>query len=248
MTGATLIPVEPRNRKYLTLEDIRERAIISDSPQLCPTKIISIENTCNGLVMPVAEIRRISAFARQHGIRMHLDGTRIWDAAASGAGTIPDFTREFDTATLCFSKGVGAPIGSMLVGSKHTISQARRVRQSIGGGLHQMGLLATMARTALKHTFVDGNDGRKSLIARSHGMAMRIAELWLRSGGKLLGPTETCMVFLDIKDSGLTVTELEKLAFEHGLLIKLQRLVIHYRQCSQDNSRGNTADVRHRDI
>lgn len=93
-----------------------------------------------------------------------------------------------------------------------------------------MGLVATMARVALKHAFGDSNDGKNSLIARSHGMATRIAKLWLRSGGKLLGPTESCMVFLDIKDAEISVTELEILALEHGLVIKLQRLVVHYRQ------------------
>lgn len=230
LTGATIIPVEPQNGMYLTLEDIRDKVILDDYVQFCPTRVIALENTLNGLVVPVEEIRRIAAFAREHGIKMHLDGARIFDAVVAGGGTLPDFTREFDTVTMCFSKGLGAPLGSMLVGSKSTIAQARKIRQSIGGGMHGAGILTAMARVAFHDTFGGAIDGKGSLLAQAQRYAKRLADFWLQSGGKLLGPTQTCMVFLDLKAADLSRSTLEKMAQEHGVIIKNERLVVHYRQ------------------
>ncbi|MCV5132627.1 threonine aldolase family protein, partial [Escherichia coli] len=86
-------------------------------------------------IMPLSEVRRLSAFARAHGGKMHCDGVCLWEAVASGAGSLAEFAKCFDTISLCFSKGLGAPIGSMLVGPKDVIKHARWVRKSIGGGL-----------------------------------------------------------------------------------------------------------------
>jgi threonine aldolase len=230
LTGAMLQTVEPRNGKYLTLEDIQEHAVLDDYVQYAPTRVIALENTLNGLVTPLEEVRKISKWTRENGLKLHLDGARLFDAVATGAGTLPEYTREFDTVTMCFSKGLGAPLGSVLVGSKEIIARARKVRQSIGGGFHQAGILTAMARVALKETFGEGIDGRDSLIARSHLRAKHITECWVKSGGKLLGPTETNMVWLDIKAARLPRKELEKMAAEQGLVIKAERLVVHYRK------------------
>ena len=243
MTGAMLQTVEPKNRKYLTVEDVKEHAVLDDYIQFAPTKVIALENTLNGVVTPLEEIRKMSAFARENGVKMHLDGARIFEAVATGAGTLPEFTREFDTVVMCFEKGLGAPLGSILVGSKKTIAQARKVRQSIGGGFHQAGMLTAMARVALKQTFGDGVDGKDSLIARSHQNALRITDLWTRSGGKLLGSTETCMVWLDLKAARLQRKELERMASEYGLLIKNERLVVHYRESFLVDSHTSEADT-----
>jgi threonine aldolase len=232
LTGASIQPVDARNGKYLTLEDIKEKAILDDYVQYSPTKVISVENTLNGLVMPLEEVRRISTWARQHGIKMHLDGARLWDAVVSGGGSLLEYAQEFDTVNLCFSKGLGAPLGSILIGSKKTVAQARKVRQSIGGGMHQASVLTAMAQVSVRDTFGEGASGKGSLLARSHRNAKYIAELWVGSGGKLLGPTETCMVFLNIKDAGLTRNKLEEMSAEHGLVIKNERLVVHYRTSS----------------
>lgn len=247
LTGASIQPVEASNGKYLTLEDIKEKAVLDDYIQHSPTKVISLENTLWGLVMPLEEVRRISAFAREHGIKMHLDGARLWDAVVSGAGSLLEYAREFDTVNLCFSKGLGAPLGSVLVGSKQTIARARQVRQSIGGGMHQAGVLTSMARVAFRETFGDG--GKSSLLARSHRNAKHVADLWQRCGGKLLGPAETCMVFIDLKSAGTSVGDFIKLASEHGLVVSNQRLVVHYRKYSTlAISVLGCADICNRDI
>lgn len=243
LSGASIQPVEPRNGKYLTLEDIQAKIVLDEYVQYAPTRVIALENTLNGLVMPLDEVRRISAFAHQNGVKMHLDGARLWDAVVSGAGTLKEYAREFDTVNLCFSKGLGAPLGSMLVGSKQTIAVARKVRQSIGGGMHQAGIITAMARVSVRDTFGDGVDGKNSLLAQGHHKAKRIADLWVRSGGKLLGPTETCMVFLDIKDAGLSKDELISMAEEHGLKLAHLRLVVHYRMYFSEGTRCVT-DLR----
>lgn len=230
LTGASIQPVEASNGLYLTLEDIKQKLVLDDYVQFAPTRVIALENTLNELVMPLDEVRRISAFARQNGVKMHLDGARLWNAVVSGAGTITEYAREFDTVNLCFSKGLGAPLGSILVGSKKTIAQARKVRQSIGGGMHQSGIITAMARVSVRDTFGEGPGGRNSLLAHTHRNAKRIANHWLRSGGKLLSPTETCMVYLDIKDAGLSRSALVNMANEHGLKLANQRLVVHYRR------------------
>ncbi len=230
LTGATIISVEPKNGKYLTLEDIKEKVVLGNYIQHCPTRVISLENTLYGLIMPLEEIRKISSFARQHGIKMHLDGARIYDAVVAGAGTLPEFTREFDTATMCFSKGLGAPLGSILVGSKSTIAQARWARQSIGGGMHGAGVLTAMAQVAFRDTFGGGIDGKGSLLARAHQNAKKLADFWMQCGGKLLGPTETCQVFLDLEHARLPVEDLVKMSADHGVKIMNQRLMVHYRK------------------
>ena len=94
--------VIPRNGVYLTLEDVKANVVFEDGDlHSCPTRVISLENTLNGMVMPFEEAERISKFAREHGIIMHLDGARLWEAVAAGAGTLPDFCALFDTVSLC---------------------------------------------------------------------------------------------------------------------------------------------------
>ncbi len=117
-TGAMVNGVVPLNGVYLTLEDIEENVIRSTSVVACPTKVISLENTLRGTIMPLKKVQRISDFARKHGIKMHLDGARLWEAVAAGSGSLSDYGACFDSMTLCYLKGLGAPVGSILVGSK----------------------------------------------------------------------------------------------------------------------------------
>lgn len=248
LTGASLQPVVASNNKYLTLEDIKAKAILDDYVQYSPTRVISLENTLNGLIMPLAEVRRISAWAHENGLKMHLDGARLWDAVVAGGGSLLEYAQEFDTVNLCFSKGLGAPLGSILVGSKNTIAVARKVRQSIGGGMHQAGVLTAMARVAVRTTFGAGVDGKGSLLAQSHKNAKHIADLWVSLGGKLLGPTETCMVFLDIKAAGISREKLEELSAANGLVIKNERLVVHYRKSFRLRFEGPLTDLFGRNL
>ncbi|KFA63990.1 hypothetical protein S40285_05494 [Stachybotrys chlorohalonatus IBT 40285] len=228
LTGAHVKTVVPSNARYLTLEDIEKSVVLSDDVHACPTRVISLENTLNGVIMPLVEARRIAAFARAHGIRLHCDGARLWEAVASGAGALPDFCRLFDTVSLCFSKGLGAPVGSVLVGSASTLRHARWVRKSIGGGLRQPGLLTAAARVAVDQTFGTSPDGQQGLLRLSHDVAKKVEALWTARGGRLVHPVETNMCWLDLDAAGCSAQRFEELGREQGLTIAGNRLVTHY--------------------
>jgi len=172
LCGALIKPVTPANGAYVTLEDVKRQCVISEDIHACPTKLISLENTLAGIVLPLAECQRISAWAREHGILMHLDGARLWEAVAAGAGSLKDYCACFDSVSLCFSKGLGAPIGSIIVGTKIFRERARWIRKSIGGGLRQAGVVTAAARVAVEDTFLGGKLGA------SHDRARQIARMW----------------------------------------------------------------------
>ncbi|KAK0731517.1 pyridoxal phosphate-dependent transferase [Lasiosphaeris hirsuta] len=228
LTGATLKPVVPKNGIYLTLEDVKANAYLDDDVHTCPTRVISLENTLNGMIMPLEEVKRISAFAHEHDIKLHCDGARLWEAVASGAGSLAEFASYFDTVSLCFSKGLGAPIGSILVGTKALIKHARWVRKSIGGGLRQPGLVTAPARVAIDETFGKGPNGEGGLLRGTHVLAKEVAKIWTDLGGKLEYPVHTNMVWLDLNDAKCPGARIEELGKEVGLRFMENRLVIHF--------------------
>jgi threonine aldolase len=228
LSGAMVKGVVPSNGVYLTLEDIKKNVVLGEEIHGAPTRVISLENTLGGTIMPLSEVKRISAFAKEYDIKMHLDGARIWEAVIAGAGSLPEFCQEFDSVSLCFSKGLGAPVGSILVGKKAFIKHARWVRKSIGGGLRQPGVVTAAARVAVDETFGTGPNGEGGLLKGSHVMAKRIADLWVGLGGKLGKPTETNMVWFDLEAAGWADDGFDELGKECGLKLMGGRLVVHY--------------------
>ncbi|KAI0172063.1 pyridoxal phosphate-dependent transferase [Hypoxylon sp. FL1284] len=228
LSGAMTTPVAPQNGRHLTLEDVSAHAVLDDDVHGCPTRVISLENSLNGGMLPEPECARIAAFAREHGIRVHCDGARLWEAVASGAGSLRAFCRHFDTVSLCFSKGLGAPIGSIIVGPRDLIRHARWVRKSIGGGLRQSGVVAAAARVAVDVTFGRGPDGEGGLLRASHATARRVAGLWEKIGGRLLQPVETNMLWLDLASVGTDADRFARLGRDAGLRLSGGRIVTHY--------------------
>lgn len=228
LSGAMTQPITPKNGIYLTLEDIKAHAVLSDDVHACPTRVISLENTLNGMIMPLEEVRRIGAFAREHDIKMHCDGARLWEAVASGAGTLPEFCEPFDTVTLCFSKGLGAPVGSIILGEAKTIKHSRWVRKSIGGGLRQPGLLTAAARVAVDETFGKTVDGQGGWLRATHQTAKKVEAEWTKRGGKLVHPADTNMCWLDLEAAGCSNARFVELGTAAGLTINGGRLVTHY--------------------
>lgn len=220
--------VVPSNGVYLTLEDVKKNVVLGDEIHSCPTKVISLENTLGGTIMPLSEVKLISAFARENDIKLHLDGARIWEAVVAGAGSLPEYTSLFDSASLCFSKGLGAPVGSILVGKTKFIKHARWIRKSIGGGLRQPGVVTAAARVAVDETFGKGPNGEGGLLKKSHETARKIAMLWTQLGGKLGKPTETNMVWFDLDDIGVSGEEFSAVGKKYGLKVLGGRLVVHY--------------------
>ncbi|KAI9764640.1 MAG: hypothetical protein M1840_008137 [Geoglossum simile] len=228
LSGALIKGIAPKNGRYLTLEDIENHVVLSEDVHDCPTRVISLENTLGGSITPLAETKRISAFARQHNLKLHLDGARLWEAVAAGAGTLPEYTSLFDSVSLCFSKGLGAPIGSILVGSEPFIKHARWVRKSLGGGLRQSGVITAAARVAVDETFGLGPTGEGGLLRGTHKKASLIAEKWVSRGGKLQKPVETNMVWLDLGPLGISTEDLVRLGEKNGVRMFGERLVVHY--------------------
>ncbi|KAH8652035.1 pyridoxal phosphate-dependent transferase [Xylariales sp. PMI_506] len=229
-TGAIPQLVQPSNGQYLTLEDVMEHIKIEPANQkvhMCPTRVISLENTLRGMVQPLIEARRISDFAHQNGVLVHIDGARLWEVVAGGHGSLQDYCSVADTVTMCFSKGLGAPAGAVVVGSEEVIRHARWIRQSIGGSIRQPGLLAAAAHVAVKETFEKGK------LSRTHKVAADIAAFWEACGGKLLHPTHTNMVWLDFSGLDFTLQDMVKMASTKSILVHRDRLVVHYQICDE---------------
>ena len=136
-----------------------------------PTKLICLENTVNkagGVVYPLEKILAIAEVARQHSLKLHLDGARLWNASAASDVREAEYAAPFDTVSVCLSKGLGAPVGSALAGSKDLIQQAHRYRKLFGGGMRQVGILAAAGLYALEH--------HRPRLAEDHQKARRLAE------------------------------------------------------------------------
>jgi threonine aldolase len=198
-------------------------------PYLVSTAAIAVENTHNfggGTVQPITEIEKLSTQARARGIAMHLDGARIWNAHIATGTPLHEFGRHFDTISVCLSKGLGAPIGSISLGSKELIGQARIWRKRYGAGMRQVGLMAAAGHYAL--------DNNLERLANDHRRAKKIAVALSAHDSSLIDPAtvETNIVGLDLSQCGITAAELAERARSAGLLIgalgkTYARLVTH---------------------
>ena len=234
LTGAMIQALMPANNLYLTLEEIKSRATISDDVAKAPTRVISLENTAHGAIAPLAEMQRISAWAREHDIRLHLDGARLFEVVAAGAGTMRDFCTLFDMVTIDFSKNLGAPIGTLVLGSHARVTRARRVRKAIGGGLRPAGIITVMMRAAIEENFGwEGSGERAHGLRRAQQMAKRLGLEWQQRGGTLLRDVETNIVWLNIGAAGYSTGAFVEVGARHGLKLDGGRLVVNY-QMSED--------------
>ncbi|XPS93871.1 Low-specificity L-threonine aldolase [Ascochyta lentis] len=222
LSQALTQPIDAKNGIYMTLEEVQKYAVISHDVHACPTRVISLENTLNGAIMPLSEVRRIAAWGRENGIIMHMDGARLWEAVAAGAGTLKEYCAEMDSLSLCFSKGLGAPIGSIIVGTKAFIKRSRWVRKSIGGGLRQAGVVAAPARVAVEETFLGGR------LTESHEKAKRIQKIWTDLGGKLDYPVDSNMVWLNLEAHNIDLNHFIETGEKYGVRTRGGRFVVHY--------------------
>lgn len=212
------------NEHHLTLSDIKKHAVTSTDTHYCPTRLISLENTLAGTVLPLKDCREISqwAHAQNPPIHMHLDGARLWEAVAAGAGSLKEYCASFDSVTMCFSKGLGAPIGSIILASRPFVQRARHIRKGLGGGLRQAGVVTASARVAVDETFLANQ------LAATHQRAREIADMWQGKGGKLTQATETNMVWLDLDAAGVNREEFVEAGVKEGVRFMGGRVVVHY--------------------
>ncbi|KAI1319368.1 Threonine aldolase [Mortierella claussenii] len=233
-SGITVYPVQAlANGHHLTAQDLERELIVDDGDvHMAPTRLISLENTLDGTVMPLQEVQAIRRFAKENRVRLHLDGARIWNAAVALDCSLKDLASEFDSVSLCVSKGIGAPIGSVLVGDKNLIKKARHFRKMFGGGWRQAGSLAAAAHWGIEHVW--------PTMEKTHRLAKYLAEELEKVGGgaRVYIPVETNMVFLDLAGSGIRLSELSRrLESEKGIRIGNKdapetqtqvRLVLHW--------------------
>jgi threonine aldolase len=174
----------------LALADI-EAAIKPDDEHFARSRLLALENTLGGRVLPLAYLAEATALARRHGLATHLDGARLFNAAVALGGDPRANARaiaaHFDSVSVCFSKGLGAPVGSALVGPKELIARAHRWRKMLGGGLRQSGVLAAAASHALQHHI--------DRLADDHALASRLAEGIGGIDGLEVLPPQTNIVF-----------------------------------------------------
>ncbi|HYG45166.1 MAG TPA: low-specificity L-threonine aldolase [Bordetella sp.] len=182
-------PVEHAADGTLPLEKLAAAVKPKGDPHYARTRLLALENTFQGKVIPAGYIDQAAAFARQHELGLHLDGARVFNAAVASARPVQAVCAPFDSVSICFSKGLGAPVGSVLVGSRALIDTARRWRKVLGGGMRQSGVLAAACLHALEH--------HVERLANDHDNARLLAEGLAGIEGVRVLAQNTNMVFAE---------------------------------------------------
>ncbi|KAJ1547969.1 Threonine aldolase [Nowakowskiella sp. JEL0078] len=197
-TGATPITIDVGDGN-LTAELIEQHLDLSEDIHKCPTKLICLENTKDGVVFPFSDLKDISILGRKLGLGLHLDGSRLWNASVKTGIQISEYCKLFDSVTLCLSKGLGAPVGSVLVGSEEFIKRAKHFRKLFGGGMRQAGILASAGLYAIENHFPN--------LKNDHDRAKKISDELQNLGFEIYIPTETNMVWIDTTAIGVTAAQ-----------------------------------------
>lgn len=220
-------PLAFNARGELDLDEIRA-TIKPDDFHFAKTRLVCLENTMSGMPLSPGYLDAFHSFRIECGLAGHLDGARLFNAAVA-QGELPErLAAPFDTVSVCFSKGLGAPAGSVLVGSEALIARARRWRKMLGGGMRQAGVLAAAAQHALTH--------HVARLAEDHANARRLGEGLCALGATLASPVQTNMVLLDLVPE--RVQALVEYAARAGIRVSSPRLVTHL-----DVSADNVAEV-----
>jgi threonine aldolase len=173
------------------------RAAVSPAEaHFAPTRLVAVENTHNragGRIFPLEQIKDVAAAARAHSLHLHLDGARLWNAVVATGIPAATWAAPFDTATFCLSKGLGAPVGSLVCGSADVIRQVHRARKRLGGGMRQAGILAAGGLFALEH--------HVERLAQDHANARRLAEGLEALDIRVDPAPETNMVLFEVGDA-----------------------------------------------
>lgn len=184
-------PIEFEADGTLDLDRVKAK-IKPDNEHFAITRLLALENTTDGMALPMDYLADARAFADEHGLGLHLDGARLWNAASELDVAESAITGLFDSVSVCLSKGLGTPMGSVLVGSADFIAKAHRWRKMLGGGLRQAGIVAAAGMYAL--------DNHRQRISDDHHMAQAIAEVLEAIPGVEVVARNTNMVFADFRE------------------------------------------------
>ena len=204
-----------------------EAAIKPDDPHYAMTRLLALENTIGGKVLPQSYVLDATALARRHNLACHLDGARLFNAAVAQSRSAAELAAPFDSVSVCLSKGLGAPVGSVLVGPKDLIKKARRIRKMVGGGMRQAGVIAAGALYALRHNV--------ERLAEDHANAARLANGLGALPGVTPAPSGTNILFVDVDPAIATAFAAHLAAHGIGVLgTTRQRWVTHLDVGSSD--------------
>lgn len=225
-----IVPHAVPNRDDGTLQlDAVTAAIRPDDPHFPRTRLICLENThnmCNGTPLSTAYMEEAARVAHDRGLRLHLDGARIFNAATALAVDVEKIVQDVDSVMFCLSKGLSAPVGSMLCGGADFIAEARRARKVVGGGMRQAGIIAAAGIVALEEM--------TDRLADDHARAQRLAEEFDQMSGINVAPVTTNIMYFRIADgAGVSPEDLEAGLAERGVLVNCRgggrfRIVTHH--------------------
>lgn len=217
------------SRGLLSADDAINIARPDSGPYLVSTTAIAVENTHNfggGTVQPISEIKKLREESEKLGIALHLDGARIWNAHIASGVELIEYGKYFDTLSVCLSKGLGAPVGSLMIASKERVAKARQWRKRYGGGMRQAGIVAAAGHYAL--------DNNLPLLKVDHVRAKSIASAVAAVAPKVIDPAtvDTNIVGLELVTLKISASELSNQLKEKGILAgalgpKYLRLVTH---------------------
>ena len=228
-SGVTCRPV--RGEEGLLNWDLIAPAIHHSAPYyVTPTSLVALENSHNmagGAVLPLSTINDICQHAHALGLPTHLDGARIFNAALALNTTVAEIARPFDSVMFCLSKGLGAPVGSMIVGTKDFIKEAVSIRKMLGGGMRQVGVLAAAGKIALEES--------PKLLVEDHANAKRLAEGLAELSGVKIDPerVQTNIAIFDIAATGVSTAQMTaelkaRGVLANGINAREMRMVTHY--------------------
>jgi threonine aldolase len=229
----------------LPLDDLEEYVHDGSDPHHAPTRLVALENThahCGGLVLPLERVLETRAFCDGHGLLLHLDGARVCNASVATGVSLPEIVAPYDSVGVCLSKGLGAPVGSVLLGGSEFIGRALAARKLMGGGMRQAGIIAAGGLYALRHNV--------ARLADDHRRCLTLAERLATAPGLSidLEKVQTNMVFADCRRSGRRATEIVAHLAQAGVLVLdegpyLVRFVTHLDVDDADVEEAGAASV-----
>ena len=198
----------------MSIEEL-EKAVRPDVYYFPKTSLLCLENTHNrkgGTVLSLAYIEAVSSFAIANSLKMHLDGARLWNASLATGISLAKYSQFFDTVSVCLSKGLGAPVGSLLAGTKENIIKARKIRKILGGGMRQAGMLAAAGLYAIQHNFAK--------MARDHHNTKAFSILLDASGHfEIMSEPQTNILKFKPVNENISSLKLIEMCVENNLLL-----------------------------
>ncbi|MDA3860647.1 MAG: GntG family PLP-dependent aldolase [Melioribacteraceae bacterium] len=218
----------------ITPEQVEDVINPSSAYYMTRTRVIEVENTHNvagGVVHPIENIKALKTLADKQNLKMHLDGARLWNASVASGISLAEYSSHFDTVSVCLSKGLGAPVGSIILGEREMIEEAFRVRKSWGGGMRQIGILAAAGLYAIENNF--------NRLSEDHENAKNLANLLSKIEGVEIDTSSVETNILMFRPTTMSVEDVVSKSKEKGLLISAMgvgiiRAVTHLNVNSKD--------------